>query len=316
MTTAAVPDGVTTLPGLFARTVAEHADQPAITDADGVLTYRELDELSDAVSGLLRLHGVSPGDRVALCVAHSSGSWAAVLGILKRGAVYVTVETCDPAGPSEPVLRMGGATLCLSDMPRPKAHRCPRVLVIPLADAGPHTAVYHSAPHPRLATAACVVAPTSEADGPCRALIVDHTYIVARADGWAGEESTPALQGERFGYFGDVPLSAVQLSLWVGLAHGAHLVVLPSLTCLLERGLREELSRRGITALALPVAALDHGVRKEAGGFAALRVLVVEGDGLAPEVCRMLVGAGFDGRLVHVTGPADSPSWRVVSTRA
>lgn len=85
MTTAAVPDGVTTLPGLFARTVAEHADQPAITDADGVLTYRELDELSDAVSGLLRLHGVSPGDRVALCVAHSSGSWAAVLGILKRG---------------------------------------------------------------------------------------------------------------------------------------------------------------------------------------------------------------------------------------
>lgn len=176
----------------------------------------------------------------------------------------MTVETCDPAGPSEPVLRMGGATLCLSDMPRPKAHRCPRVLVIPLADAGPHTAVYHSAPHPRLATAACVVAPTSEADGPCRALIVDHTYIVARADGWAGEESTPALQGERFGYFGDVPLSAVQLSLWVGLAHGAHLVVLPSLTCLLERGLREELSRRGITALALPVAALDHGVRKEA----------------------------------------------------
>ncbi|WP_432092644.1 AMP-binding protein [Streptomyces sp. bgisy100] len=315
MTTATVPDDVTTLPELFARTVAEHTEQPAVSDADGALTYRELDELSDAVSGLLLLHGVSPGDRVALCVAHSPGSWAAVLGILKRGAVLVTVETCDPAGPSAPAMRMAGATRCLTDTPPPPSQQCPRVVVIPLAEAGPDTAAHHAPPNPRLATASHVVAPAARAGAARRALIVDHTDVLAQVEAWADERNSPDLRGERFGYFGDVPLSAVELSLWVGLAHGAHLVVLPSLACLLERGLREELSRRGVTALALPAEALRHGVRAEAGGFASLRALVVEGEDLAPEICQMLIGGGFDGHLVQVGAP-EAASCRVVDTTA
>jgi non-ribosomal peptide synthetase component F len=311
MTRAAVPDGVTTLPELFARISAEHAERPAITHAGEVLTYRELDERSDAVSGLLRVHGVSHGDRVALCVAPTSGGWSAVLGILKRGAVYVLMEPCDPACPSGPVIRRGGASFCLTDTARPKARRVPGMVVIPLADAGPHTAKYHSAPDPRLATAAYVVAPSEKAH---RASIVDHTEIITHADAWTGDRDIPALRGERFGYLGDVPLSAVLLSLWVGLAQGAHLVVLPPLTCLTEQGLHNELSRRGVTALALPAAALQHGVEEGAEGFAALRLLVVEGDGLAPEVHRILVGAGFDGCLVHVTGSPGTTSYRVVRT--
>ncbi|WP_328428157.1 AMP-binding protein [Streptomyces sp. NBC_00443] len=310
MTRAAVADGVTTLPELFARILTEHAERPAITEAGEVLTYRELDERSDAVSGLLRVHGVSHGDRVALRVAHSSGGWAALLGILKRGAVHVTTEPGGPGCPGGPVVRRGGASFCLTDRAR-KARRIPGLVVIPFADAGPHTAVHHSAPNPRLATAACVVAPSASAR---RASVVDHADIVAHAEAWLGDLNIPALRGQRFGYLGDVPLSAVLLSLWVGLAQGAHLVVLPPLAWLIEQGLHDELSRRGVTALVLPAAALHHVVGEGVEGFAALRLLVVEGDGPAPEAGRILVGAGFDGCLVHVVGAPGTTSYRVVRT--
>nr|MDQ3306521.1 AMP-binding protein [Actinomycetota bacterium] len=57
------------------------------------LTYGDLDLRSAALAAELASAGVEPGDRVAL-LAGSSGDWvAAFLGILRRGATAVPLDT-------------------------------------------------------------------------------------------------------------------------------------------------------------------------------------------------------------------------------
>ncbi|GGU97511.1 acyl-CoA synthetase [Actinomadura cremea] len=65
---------------------------PAIVFYGRVITYGELDELSDRFGGWLRARGVRPGDRVGVCLPNCPQFVIAMLGILKAGAVHVPVN--------------------------------------------------------------------------------------------------------------------------------------------------------------------------------------------------------------------------------
>jgi amino acid adenylation domain-containing protein len=73
---------------------------PAVLFKDEVLSYGELDRLSDALARALRSLGVTRGDRVAIYMEKSPGSLLAIHGILKAGGVYV------PLDPQAPVQRL------------------------------------------------------------------------------------------------------------------------------------------------------------------------------------------------------------------
>jgi amino acid adenylation domain-containing protein len=78
-----------------ARVRPEH---PAVVEAGGEISWRELAELSDRVRDRLAAEGVRRGDRVGLCVRKSIDTVAGILGALKCGAAYVPV---DPTAPAE-----------------------------------------------------------------------------------------------------------------------------------------------------------------------------------------------------------------------
>ncbi|QFG27583.1 AMP-binding protein [Actinomadura sp. WMMB 499] len=65
---------------------------PAIVFYGRVLTYGDLDELSDRFGGWLEARGVRPGDRVGVCLPNCPQFVIAMLGILKLGAVHVPVN--------------------------------------------------------------------------------------------------------------------------------------------------------------------------------------------------------------------------------
>jgi amino acid adenylation domain-containing protein len=81
----------------LAANAARHPQRPAVSGAGGVLTYRQLDDLSDRVAATLARAGIGRGDRVGLLLPKSERAVAAMLGILKSGAAYVPV---DPYAPS------------------------------------------------------------------------------------------------------------------------------------------------------------------------------------------------------------------------
>jgi fatty-acyl-CoA synthase len=91
-------------------------DQPVVVTADTTLTYRELDELSNAFARALVARGVRRGDRVAL-LAHNCPEWiVSAFGIVKAGATMVSLSTWYGADDTEYALaRTGAVAAVVSD---------------------------------------------------------------------------------------------------------------------------------------------------------------------------------------------------------
>ncbi len=88
------------------RTREVTPDAVAIKLDDETVTYAELDEASQRVAGLLGIHGIQPGDRVAIMLPNVP-QWAIVYyGILRAGCVAV---------PMNPLLKEREVTYCLTD---------------------------------------------------------------------------------------------------------------------------------------------------------------------------------------------------------
>ncbi|WP_199753823.1 AMP-binding protein [Amycolatopsis sp. WAC 01375] len=77
---------------LLDAAVSESPDVPAITDATGTWSYRELDAHSHAIAVWLRARGVRPGDRVVARLATTRHLVALFFGVLRCGAVFVPLN--------------------------------------------------------------------------------------------------------------------------------------------------------------------------------------------------------------------------------
>ncbi|GIH27835.1 hypothetical protein Aph01nite_61450 [Acrocarpospora phusangensis] len=86
----------TTLHGWFAAQAARTPDAVAVTAGDGRLTYAELDARANRFAHVLRDHGVTGGDLVAVCVARGLDQVTAVLAALKAGAAFLPMDPSHP----------------------------------------------------------------------------------------------------------------------------------------------------------------------------------------------------------------------------
>jgi long-chain acyl-CoA synthetase len=84
----AAKDGLT----LFRAAVQKAPDQSAILYFDGALSYRDLDELSDALAVGLTERGFEPGDRLALYLQNMPAFPIAMLAAWKAGGIAVTIN--------------------------------------------------------------------------------------------------------------------------------------------------------------------------------------------------------------------------------
>ena len=83
---------------LFTRQARETPTHPALIDANGIWTYKQLDEQSDRLTQYLLAAGIRRGDRVAIYAHRSAPLICAMLGILKASAAFVIL---DPAYPEQ-----------------------------------------------------------------------------------------------------------------------------------------------------------------------------------------------------------------------
>jgi len=87
-------------------TAGVHADRVAVRVGETVTTYRELDEASARVAGLLRERGVKPGDRVAIMLPNVAEFAVVYYGVLRAGGVVV---------PMNPLLKVREVAYYLGD---------------------------------------------------------------------------------------------------------------------------------------------------------------------------------------------------------
>lgn len=80
----------------FVEIATRYADRPAVVDAAGCWTYRELEQRSSAVARLVA-EQAAPGSRVGLLLGHDALMAAGLLGVLRAGSAYVPLDPQAPA---------------------------------------------------------------------------------------------------------------------------------------------------------------------------------------------------------------------------
>ncbi len=97
-------------------------DRPFLTACDGgaratttTLTYAEADRMANRMARTLAALGVGPGDRVAVMLPNGLEACTVWLGLARRGAVHVAVNTGLKGAFLEHVLRDAGVSLLVAD---------------------------------------------------------------------------------------------------------------------------------------------------------------------------------------------------------
>ncbi|MEU3857983.1 amino acid adenylation domain-containing protein [Streptomyces sp. NPDC028722] len=218
-----------TLPGLFAVQAARTPDAVAVTGPGGVrLTYRELDERSDRLAGVVAGHGAGPECLVAVALPRGVELIVAVLAVLKAGAAYLPLEPAHPAERLAHTLRDARPTLLLTTtdarLPAPEADH-PGPLRIDL-DTDAVDAAPPPAPRPALTPDhPAYVIYTSGSTGRPKGVVVPHRNVVRlldRTDRWFrfGPDDVWTL-------FHSIAFDFTVWELWGALLYGGRLVVVP-----------------------------------------------------------------------------------------
>jgi long-chain acyl-CoA synthetase len=102
-----------TLLDVVAETARARPEHPALLFEGARMSYRRLEQLSDAFAAALAALGVGKGDTVALLVPNAPQAVVAQLGAWKAGAVAAPLNPLYTADELEPVLRSTGARVAV-----------------------------------------------------------------------------------------------------------------------------------------------------------------------------------------------------------
>ncbi len=103
---------------LLTEAAARDPQRPAVSSDGCLLSYQELDRLSNKVARALLRAGVAPGDRVGILAPKSAAAVAGLYGTLKAGACYVPLDPKAPADRLSHIVRDSAATMIVADEAR------------------------------------------------------------------------------------------------------------------------------------------------------------------------------------------------------
>ena len=105
-----------TILDLFEQQVAQNPAGIAVSHQDRVLSYQQLDEQSDALSGYLAsVHQIDPGDFIGVKLERSEWVIIAILAIIKNRAAFVPVDPNYPQDRQDYIEKDSGCQLVIDE---------------------------------------------------------------------------------------------------------------------------------------------------------------------------------------------------------
>jgi amino acid adenylation domain-containing protein len=296
--------------------IAAHArarpGSAALSDGDRRMCYAELDVLSDRMARGLRALGTRDGDRVGACLEGSADLVAALLGVLKAGAVYVPMDPAYPADRLEYTVRDAGIKVVIGT-PR-ELPSCDGVRVI---TPGKLADLAGDGPGPPASTVGATdpayVIYTSGSTGRPKGVVVPHANVVALID--ATRQEYRLEPSDVWTLFHSSAFDFSVWEIWGCLLTGGHLIVVPFWISRSPDEFRALLAGEKVTVLSQTPSAFGQLLAADRSKPAelAVRLIVFGGEPLNASMllpwfdrypesnCRVVNMFGITETTVHVT---------------
>ncbi|WP_067718161.1 non-ribosomal peptide synthetase [Nocardia yamanashiensis] len=298
------------------RRVVGHAvarpDSVAVVHGGEVMSFRELDELSDTVAGGLLELGVRPGDFVVAAAVKSARLFAVMVGIWKCGAAYVPVDTEFPVERVHYIIEDSKARVAVVE-PGLMEALPDGTAAVSIAELVSGTPVTPELPQHLSGESPAYAIYTSGTTGRPKGTVIAHRSALALIDALTVEYGlTPA---DRWSVFHSPAFDFSVWEIWGALATGGAAVVVDKDTARDPAKFHALLRDSGVTVLNQTPSAFAHLVHQDAKAplLEALRLVILGGEALQggsasawldryPERrCRLVNMYGITETTVHVT---------------
>ncbi len=282
------------------------AEPPART----ALTYRELNQLADALAWRLRAAGVGPETRVGLCVERSLALPVALLAVLKAGGAFVPL---DPDYPRERLALMmedAGLSVLLAQAHLAEVlpeHDLP-LLRVDAEGLAEGEAEPRGGPLPLPGTCAdslAYIMYTSGSTGRPNGVSAVHRGVVRLV-----KEADYADLGpeESFCQVAPISFDASTLEIWGRLLNGGRLVIVPPGPLSLE-GLGEVIARHRVSTLWATTGLFHQMVEERVTHLRGLRQLLTGGEVLSTTLAKRFLEMVPGCRLYNNYGPTENTTF-------
>ena len=287
---------------------ALNPDSPAVTGADGTLTYGQLWRRSRQIAARLRESGIVRGDHVGVVVGASADLVAAILAVLQIGATYVPVDEETPVARLRHVVAETSMRMLVVDRaPDVAADTVPPVLDVrhlpPVDLPAPHAP---PAPGPQPGDAAYVIY-TSGSTGTPKGVVVTHRNLAASTSARLSYYPGPV---GTFLLLSPLAFDSSLAGLFWTLATGGRLVVATSDQRRDLAYLRRVISQQRVThTLALPSLYSVLLSEASADELGSLRTVVVAGEACPASLIALHRSNCPQARLFNEYGPTEATIW-------
>lgn len=303
-----------TLVDAFDRVLGEHADRPAVTYQARTLSYAELDHRARAIAGILESRGVRRGDLVALMLGRSPDQVAAILAILRMGAVYVPLDPLAPLPRLRIILEDASPTMILTADGLDAGLGDYARLDVRLTEPCPE---YTGESRCRPDDPAYVIY-TSGSTGRPKGVTVTHANVISLLL----NAPTPFAFGPKdvWTMFHSYAFDFSVWEIWGALLFGGRLVVVPAELTQESRLFHELVVREGVTVLSQTPGSFYLFCAADADAeYPGLRLntVVLGGEALAPDRIRQWQANRPEVRVVNMYGITETTvhvTWHDVTT--
>ncbi len=293
---------------LWQRAAKRYSELTAIVYRNEIFTYQELDVWSSTLAAALFASGVREGSTVALAATRNASSIAAIIGILKCGAVYLPLDDKMPHILVEKLLKFCDAHWIIVD--QDGLERYSKLKEIQLLEINKLNTLSSGSILPDIPEQ-CGHKPayimfTSGSTGEPKGVIIPHR-AVARL---ALNKKVIALQpGDGMAQTAPLAFDASTLEIWATLLSGARLVFIEESFLWQSERLGNFLAEKGVTAMWLTASLVNRIADLSAQAFAPLRVLLTGGEVLSAHHLKTVMKACPDLQIFNGYGPTENTTF-------
>ncbi len=297
---------------LFEQQAAKTPGAVALKQGRQSITYEELDVQANRFARLLQEEHAGQSLRVALSLERCPEMFAAILGVLKAGGVYIPIDPTYPQARLSLLLEDSQPTLLLTQQSLLSNFETTGLRVLTLDSAIKKLSDFSGEALTSSVTAEdpAYIIYTSGSTGKPKGVVVPHRAIVRLVKGSDFIRFAP---DEVFLQLAPISFDASTLEIWGALLNGSTLALMSSNKPSPEE-IGEAITTYGVTTLWLTAALFHLMVMDHLALLMPLRQLLAGGDVLSVRHVRRVLEANPSLRLVNGYGPTENTTFTCCHT--